>query len=531
MSAINRRAFGSQVLATTGSAWWVGLARGEQDPAAGSAPSVILSERDRPSVVDGVASGDVGSDGLGVVWARTDRPSRMVVEWSTTDSFRDAQRVVGPIATPETDFAAKTILTDLPPGQQIVYRVGFTDLSNPKARSFPGLGRFRTPHRDALGDVRFAWGGDVAGQGYGIDPSRGGMRIFESIRSTQPDFFLHSGDHIYADNPILAEVKLDDGTLWKNLVTEGTSKVAETLAEFRDRYRYNRLDEAVRRFHAEVPVLAQWDDHEVLNNWYPGEILDDPRYSVKSVDLLVARARQAFFEHSASRVNTAHPTRVYRQVRQGGQLEVFLLDERTYRGPNSANQQAEDSATTAFLGPNQLRWLIDGLKRSTATWKVVASDMPLGLVVRDTPSGFEALANGDPGAPSGRERELARLLADLKRSQVKNVVWLTADVHYAAAHHYDPARAKFTDFDPFWEFVAGPLHAGTFGPSALDPTFGPEVRFNSLPPGTKQNRPPSDGLQFFGQVAIAGKTGVMTVSLHNRDGKSIYSVELPPEVG
>ncbi len=69
------------------------------------------------------------------------------------------------------------------------------------------------------------------------------MKIFESIRATEPDFFLHSGDHIYADNPILAEVKLDDGTTWRNLVTEGTSKVAETLAEFRDRFRYNRLDE------------------------------------------------------------------------------------------------------------------------------------------------------------------------------------------------------------------------------------------------------------------------------------------------
>ena len=35
--------------------------------------------------------------------------------------------------------------------------------------------------------------------------------------------------------------------------------------------------------------------------------------------------------------------------------------------------------------------------------------------------------------------------------------WITADVHYCAAHEYHPTRAKFTDFDPFWEFVAGPL--------------------------------------------------------------------------
>ena len=527
MSLIHRRAFGSQVLASVGSAWLAGpIARG-QDAAA---TAVIRSDSDRPAILDGVAAGDVGSDGLGVVWARTDRPSRMVVEWATTDSFQDAQRVVGPAALPETGFAVRTVLRDLPAGQTIAYRVSFTDLSNPKARSIAVPGQFRTAGRDPA-DLRFCWGGDVAGQGFGIDPSRGGMRIFEAIRQTRPDFFLHSGDHVYADNPILAEAKLDDGTTWRNLVTEGTSKVAETLSEFRDRFRYNRLDEAVRRFTAEVPILAQWDDHEVLNNWYPGEILEDPRYAVKSVDLLAARARQAFFEAMPTRLATADPDRVYRQVRQGPHLEIFLLDQRTYRGPNSTNRQAEDTAATAFLGAEQLRWLTEGLKRSTATWKVIASDMPMGLVIRDGPTDYEALANGDPGAPSGRERELARLLADLQAARVKNLVWLTADVHYAAAHHYDPTRAKFTQFDPFWEFVAGPLHAGTFGPPDLDATFGPEVKFNAVPKNLKPNRPPSDGLQFFGQVNVAGKTGVMTVSLHDRDGKSLYSVDLPPAVG
>ena len=531
MSQFNRRAFHTRALATAaGSAWLGGAGCGDStDP--GAAPGPVISERDRPVVVDGVSSGDVGSDGVGVVWARADRPSRMVVEWATTDKFADARRFDGGIATPETGLAARAVLDKLPAGQTIVYRVRFDDLGNPKARSQPVVGRFRTPGRAEPRDVRFCWGGDVAGQGFGIDPSRGGMRIFDSIRQVQPDFFLHSGDHIYADNPILAEQKLDDGTVWKNLTTEGTSKVAETLAEFRDRFRYNRLDEAVRRFAAEVPVLAQWDDHEVLNNWYPTQLLDDARYTIKEVDTLAARARQAFFEHMPIRATTADPGRIYRSVRQGAHLEVFLLDQRTYRGPNSANRQTNPSHATDFLGAEQARWLVDGLQRSTATWKVVASDMPLANNVTGGPGQFEALANADPGAPSGRELELARILGQLKRAGVRNVVWLTADVHYAAAHHYDPARARFADFDPFWEFVAGPLHAGTFGPGSLDATFGPEVRFTAIPAGMKPNRPPSDGHQFFGQVAVAGKSAVMTVSLHNRDGRSLYSVDLPPTVG
>ena len=517
-AGISRRTFGAAalgVVASTATNW----ARGES-------PAVIVPDHARPQVLCGPASGDVAGRS-GVVWARSDRPARMVVEWSTTESFQDARRVDGPAALPEDDFTAQVVLSNLPPGQRIHYRVAFQDLGSPKVRSLPAPGTFRTPSLEPA-DLRLAWGGDTAGQGWGIDLARGGMRIYEAIRRAGPDVFLHSGDHIYADNPIQAEVKLDDGTLWRNVVTPETSKVAETLDEFRGRYRYNFLDENLRRLYAEVPTLAQWDDHETLNNWYPGEILEDPRYAVKSVDLLAARARRAFFEYTPTRINSADPERVYRSVRYGPLLEVFLLDQRSYRGPNSANRQDKSGPDSAFLGPQQLAWLKRSLKASTATWKIIASDMPIGLVIRDGPSAYEAVSNGDDGPPSGREREIANLLQFLKTEAVGNVVWLTADVHYAAAHHYAPDRARFTEFSPFWEFVAGPLHAGTFGPDKLDATFGPKVEFSSLPPGTKPNRPPSDGLQFFGLAQINSKTRALTVSLHDVLGQSLYSVELPP---
>ena len=97
-----------------------------------------------------------------------------------------------------------------------------------------------------------------------------------------------------------------------------------------------------------------------------------------------------------------------------------------------------------------------------------------------------------------------------------------------AARYYDPNQAQFQDFDPFWEFVAGPLNAGTFGPNALDNTFGPQVIFNSIPDGMKPKRPPSDGLQFFGSVRVDGQTDVMTVGLYNLEGSKVYSVDLEP---
>jgi alkaline phosphatase D len=160
----------------------------------------------------------------------------------------------------------------------------------------------------------------------------------------------------------------------------------------------------------------------------------------------------------------------------------------------------------------------------------MCSDMPLGLVIGDSVDGrqaFEAWANGN-GPPLGRELELADLLGFMKREDVRNVVWLTADVHYAAAHFYDPEKARFRDFLPFWEFVAGPLNAGTFGPGVLDDTFGPQEKFVSVPRGMRQGRPPSDGLQFFGTVRVDGKEGTMTVSLYNVEGKKLHGVDLPP---
>ena len=132
------------------------------------------------------------------------------------------------------------------------------------------------------------------------------------------------------------------------------------------------------------------------------------------------------------------------------------------------------------------------------------------------------------GRPLGRELEIARLLRFIHRQKIQNVVWVTGDVHYAAAHHYDPERAQFKDFAPFWEFVAGPLHAATGGPAALDDTFGPEVRFNGVPSTLTTYPGPAGGLQFFGVVNIAAATRVMTVSLHNLTGSTIYSIDLEP---
>jgi alkaline phosphatase D len=206
-----------------------------------------------------------------------------------------------------------------------------------------------------------------------------------------------------------------------------------------------------------------------------------------------------------------------------------VLDKRSYRGSNSANRQEKAGPETALLGPQHLSRLKRQLKASTATWKVIASDMPIGMIVGDGREHFEAAANGN-GPALGRELEIADLLSFMKREKIFNTVWLTADVHHAAAHFYDPLQAQFSDFEPFWEFVAGPMHAGTFGPSQMDNTFGPQVKFNSVPKGMKGNRPPSEGLQFYGLVKIEAASRTLTVALHNLLGEKLYELGLEPKI-
>ncbi|MFJ9750292.1 alkaline phosphatase D family protein [Streptomyces chartreusis] len=492
--------------------------------ALGSAPAFALSGR--PEAGWGVQTGDVTCDS-GLVWVRSDRPARMIVETSATESFRNVRRWHGPLLGADTDFTGTTRLRGLPSGEQIHYRVLLADPDDPRRTGEPVTGTFRTASARRRDGIRFLWSGDLAGQGWGINPDFGGYTIYNAMGALDPDFFLCSGDNIYADGPITSSVALPDGSTWRNITTQEKSKVAETLAEFRGNFRYNLLDDNLKRFNAQVPSIIQWDDHEVTNNWYPGEILGDARYTEKSVDVLASRARQAFSEYFPISTLRRPDGRVYRTVRHGPLLDVFVLDMRTYRNANSTDDQTTDAQ--GILGAEQLKWLKGELSRSRAVWKVIASDMPLGLVVPDTGDGkpnIEAVAQGDPGAPLGRELQIAELLRFIKHRRITGTVWLTADVHHTSAQHYQPSRAAFTDFEPFWEFVSGPLNAGAFPASALDNTFGPERVFVKAP--TASNVSPAGGYQFFGEVDIDGHSGELTVRLREQDGAVLFTQVLQP---
>lgn len=462
-----------------------------------------------------------------MVWTRVDRSAEITVEYATTESFTNPLR--GPMlkAGRETDFAVKHLLKDLLPDQDIFYRLTASDPYSSHLVSEPIVGRFRTaPLRRR--SVRFAWSGDTAGQGWGIDDV--GMKTYSTMLRHEPDFLIHSGDTIYADGPIPDEIPLRDGTVWKNrVVTDEKRQVARTLDEYRGQWKYNMLDRHVLGFNAQVPTFFQWDDHEVLNNWSPStDLRDDPRYPEKDIAVYADRAKRAFQEMAPIRYVPTEPGRIFRKIAYGPLLDVFFVDLRSYR---TANRGVTDNG---LFGWRQADWLRRELLASKATWKVIACDMPLGVVIWDdygSKLGYEGVADGLNGPPAAREREIADLLTFMRDNSIRNAVWLTADIHYTAAHHYDPARAKFKEFEPFWEFVSGPLHSGTYGPHPLDMTFGPEVRFmKAAGGGADSNLPPSAGLQFFGLVDIHGASEQMTVRLMDRDDRELWSATLDPMV-
>lgn len=485
-------------------------------------------DRDPPSVI-AVGSGDV--DGRrAVIWARASAPGRMQLAWRrTADRADQERRVLGPAIGAGSGLCGAIDVGDLPPGD-IEYRVIVEDERGRAGTAASGRLRVRT-----AGDpIAIAWSGDVGGQGWGIDRARGGMTLFEVMRRAAPDLFVHSGDAIYADDPLPADIGLADGTRWTNVVTPARSRVAETLDEFRANFDYNLLDDHYRRFLAEVPVVAQWDDHETLNNWWPGEQLDDPRRRERDVDVLAARARRAFLDHFPVRRAGG---RIHRLIQPHPEIAIAVLDARSFRGPNGDGLDSVPGPGVALLGAAQAGWLVDALARSRATWKIVACDQPISTIIGDgdaiDPGGsvrrlHEGTGQGDAGLPRGREHEIAAILAQLAARRVTNVVWVTADVHYAAAHRYDPARARFTGFAPFWELIAGPIHAGVFSANPVDPTFGPEIAFQRSIPPELEGAGPASGLMSFGMLTFDPRTRALAIALRGQDGATLWSIELPP---
>lgn len=217
--------------------------------------------------------------------------------------------------------------------------------------------------------------------------------IMDAIRAKNPEFFLHLGDTIYGD-------------------IEGT---ARNLSQFRAKYANNRKDEPTQRLFSETSLFVVWDDHEVADNY-------------RAANPLAPVGRRAFMDYWPVRQDPADSQRIYRSARWGSAAELFILDTRQYR----------DESAGTILGAPQKQWFLDGLASSTALFKFVCTSVPFSSPAADKWGGY----------PADRDE----VLKVIKQKRIDGVIFLSADVHYAAAVRV-PGNAALR------EIIVGPLAA------------------------------------------------------------------------
>merc|ERR1719361_2321709 len=448
-------------------------------------------------------------------------------------------------ACPESEEAAVSTVTDFTNTFEVTGLDSFTLYSHTVICSdstVPGTGSFKTaPADDEEVAIKFVWAADLAGQGYGRNPEyelvvadgstvKGGYIVFDTMEKLSPDFALFQGDMIYADNSIPPSKDYTNGTEILGTWINNPSKdfIAITLDEFRDNWKYNFGDDKMQSFLSKTPVFVQWDDHEVTNNWWPGEIMNGSKLYEDGLeaDLMYRNSLKAFYEYNP----IAEGQLIYRHQRFGKHLEVFFPDYRSYRDPNPDNSNEK---LAAMMGKEQCEWLKNALKESTATWKVISSHDPFGVVTGGN-GDFDSFGNQDARI-LGREFELQDVLSFIETEGITGVVSVTSDVHFTAHVNMHPDRAmgNFTAFNPLDEFVIGPIHAGSFGPNYMDTSFGAQYMYEMGPltMGFERwaNLPPTiTDLQSFGHASVS-ENGTLVIKLIGIDGYVKFEKTLEPE--
>ena len=380
--------------------------------------------------------------------------------------------------TPATDLTAKIALDDLVPATR--YAV---DVSQGEARAHAEF--VTAPAADADARVTFVWSGDLGGGGF-CRPVDGGYRIFTPMQARRADFFLFVGDTIYADVPCDRP-----GTV------PGASFRARTLAQYRSRHLYNRLDPGLQALLRTTSVYAIWDDHEVRNDF------SGP------TDSLMPIGRQALLDYWPIAPPSEEPTRLYRRFRWGRLLELFILDTRQYRSDNGQT----DGPGKTMLGAEQKRWLFEAVPASTALWKVVVSSVSLSVPTgrperRDSWTGANVFGLPQDGAGFATERDA--ILGRFRARGVKNLIFIAADVHHAELIRHHP----YHDWS-FHEFIAGPLSATLGRPRPLDASLNPRSLFAQ------------GGVLNFGEVTVDRES--LTVKIVDDGGAQLFTHTIGPE--
>jgi len=265
--------------------------------------------------------------------------------------------------------------------------------------------------------------------------------IFDAMARTDAAFFVCLGDWPYADNP----------------------PGPETLAEYRARYKQVRGAGKVQRLVARMPTYAIYDDHEVWNNW-DGALRQSQPERVQ----MALRAWDEWFPLRSDNVR-------YRKWKWGRDTELFLLDTRLYRSANAD----PDGPNKTMLGAAQRDWLLNGLETSTAAFKLIFTTVPLKFARSLAPF------PDDHWGVFTTERDA--IWAYIRDNNISGVVFLTADQHWFAAHHFTEGHIEFQvgplargipELPPAGPEVVARSAQYNFGEIRIRPGSPPELQFN-----------------------------------------------------
>jgi alkaline phosphatase D len=455
-------------------------------------------------ITHGIASGDVTNQSV-IIWSRANREAQLHVDYDTDPNFSHPKSTKTALANQTTDYTAHTKLEGLSPDTFYYYRLWFSsDTISPQSKNASIVsdnmtGSFRTAINSSASsnkDIKFIFAADLGGQMYCRQIDKGGYSIFSKMQELSPDFFIANGDMIYAGYRCPSDGP--DG--WRN-IQGNFSGISDPevnwtdINQVRDVYlkhwQYNREDPYLQRFLQNTSMYSQWDDHEVINDfgasWQYWNSFNTHREGYPNI---VKAGREAFFNYSPIDRNASDPNRIYRSFNWGPDLDLLILDARSYRSPNSMADNPENNKT--MLGSEQLQWLKQKLLTSSATWKVISSDVPISvptgsnasILGRDGwASGNETTITTNSFSKTGFERELQGLLKYLDYNNIKNIVFVTTDVHFPANIRYDIDANGDGDKLIFHELISGPLSAFRFGMSGgvpipkLDTTFNPKLLY------------------------------------------------------
>jgi alkaline phosphatase D len=419
---------------------------------------------------EGVASGDPGPRAI-TLWTRVaelERRGGVRLEVARDRSFRNVVARDTVATGPGSGGSVKARVTGLKPYEQYYYRFETRG-------SESDVGRFRTaPPPDSRQELTFAF---FSCQDY----THGFYNAHDVMAREDLDFVVCLGDYIYAET----YHTLAGGTAVREDAIGGPGDApriafaATSLDDYRAKYALYRGDPALRKVHARAPMVVVWDDHEVQDNYAgaaPGGGL--PPEQAWS-DARRAAGYKAWFESMPT--YAGRRDRIYRKLRFGRTLDLFMLDQRSYRDDQPCGDAIvppcpELGQPRDLLGRTQMRWLKRELQQSRAAWKVIGNQVMM-MPAKVTGDSFVEYDSWQ-GYPGEREE----LLAHIDRRRIRDVVFVTGDIHVLIAG--DVKTEMGLGKAVALEFVGGSVTSVNFGEIDLPIGNGQVLPGNDADPNT-----------------------------------------------